>query len=816
MDFIVVDTEGRRELREIAVIDSAGKLIYEAYNNDADNVERGLPSKPLKTILTDFISLTDRQILVFHHAEHDLKVLKRSFKKVNLPWQNFDRVHCTYKLAKQHFPSSIYSLEYLAKKLNLKVDRQYFDRRQAHVARYDALFTHQLYLAIQPKMTPVSTTINPFGSSRVDNPFQTHPDNSSVYHAQYTTLRSIIDDIKHDRNHQSKGAVVIGQPGTGKTHLIMRLAKQRLKLNRLLFVPCPNDANTIKYHTYSCILESLNKIIPGTNFNQLEYFLANTFVGIIKAIANPPLKIKAILNNIDNSPLNLYQILGREGSQIKRDNWDLIEKITSAWWLNKYGAAGYAPEIVKGLVKFCRYSDPAYKQLIKKWLAADELEPEELSKVGLSGWHDEISKEDFSLEAIAVLGRLSLLHEPLIMVFDQLEMLGLEHNRPILLNFGEAIKEIFTRVPHSLIILNLFPNRWQQLQQIFSGAVIDRISQYQVFLEQPTAEEFREILQLKAREEKINLADLFTDREIEQIIARNSSIRAVLNKAAEYFRYKYQNIPLPDTNNAVADPELNSSQILSRLDKLESRHERLEQLLNNIARAFYGFGSSANEVKIAASQGLFRQPNQDNDLQDSVTLPYNPTQTLEEKVRDYLTTQQTTLEQNYSETEILLDEKDVGKLQDIIEAFKKITELETDILPIKRVLPPHRIISNKNICIGFLSSCKGIKFTARIQNFNEYVATKEQIRFILWRDVRSDEINSKTVGGKEINKLKDTDNGDFRKFDRHNRITFELIYKFISDIYNQDLEIDIDIEFEPALEIVANYFQDYWLIEELF
>ena len=274
--------------------------------------------------------------------------------------------------------------------INLKVDRQYFDRRQAHVARYDASFTYQLYLAIQRKMMTVSTTINPFGSSRVDNPFQTHPDNSSVYHTQYTTLKSIIDDIKHDRNHQTKGAVVIGKPGTGKTHLIMRLAKQRLKLNRLLFIPCPNDANTIKYHTYSCILESLNKIIPGTNFNQLEYFLANTFVGIIKAIANPPAKIQAILNNINDSPLNLYQILGREGSQTKRDNWDLIEKITNAWWLNKYGAAGYAPEIIKGIVKFCRYSDPAYKQLIKKWLAADELEPEELTKVGLTGWHNEI------------------------------------------------------------------------------------------------------------------------------------------------------------------------------------------------------------------------------------------------------------------------------------------------------------------------------------------------------------------------------------------------------------------------------------------
>ena len=734
--------------------------------------------------------------MVFHHAEHDLRVLQSSFQRANLDWQGLDRVHCTYKLAKQYFPGSNYSLEYLAKKLNLKVDRQYFDRRQAHVANYDALFTYQLYLAIQQKMSSVSTQINPFGSSRVDNPFQTHPDNDSVYHAQYTALKSIIDDLKHDRNYQSKGAVVIGKPGTGKTHLIMRLAKQRLKINRLLFIPCPNDANTIKYHTYSCILESLNRTIPGTNFNQLEYFIANTFVSIARTVANPPQKIQNVLDNIGN-PLNLYQILGREGSQAKRDNWDLIEKITNAWWLKKYGASGYAPEIIKGIVKFCRYSDPTYKQLIKKWLAADELEPEELSKIGLSNWHDEISKEDFSLEAIAVLGRLSLLDEPLIMVFDQLEMLGLEHNRPIMLNFGEAIKEIFTRVPYSLIIFNLFPNRWQQLQQIFDGSIIDRISQYQVFLKQPTTDEVKAILQLKAQEQGTDLADLFTTQEIEQIIGQNLSIRTVLNQAAEYFRYKYQNIPLPNReSNTVDDPaDSSTSKILSRLDKLESQQNRLEKLLGDIGRAFQVFTVPHEAVTIAAT---------------------NPVSTLEKKVTDHLKTQQTILEQNYNEAEILLDEKDAGKLQDIIEAFKKITELETDVLPIKRVLPPHRIISNKNVCIGFLSSSKGNRFTARIQNFNEFVATKEQIRFILWRDVRSDDIGRKTVGGKEIDKLKNTNNGDFRSFDRHNRIIFELLYKVISDIYNQDLAIDLDTEFEPALTIIANHYPDYWLIEELF
>jgi len=369
LNFIVIDTEGRRELTEIAIINSQGKLIYEAFNRDySEYIYQGRsfkPFKPLRTILEDFKAIAEGKILVFHNAEHDLAVLARSFRQVSLPFPDYRQIYCTYRQAQRVLATSSYSLEYLAKKLNLKVDRQYFNREQAHVARYDAQFTYQLYLTIKRmnSVLPVSdlSQVNPFGSSRVDNPFQTHPDNSNIYHPQYNTLESVIDDIKYDQNHQSKGAVIIGQPGTGKTHLIMRLAKQRLKLNRLLFIPCPNDANTIKYHTYSSILESLNRAIPGTGFNQLEYFLANTFVGIIKSTNTDTQRIQGILAKIQDDPLKLYQILGGEGTQTRRNNWDYVEKFTSDWWFQQYGAVGYAPEIIKGIVKFCRYSDPSYK-----------------------------------------------------------------------------------------------------------------------------------------------------------------------------------------------------------------------------------------------------------------------------------------------------------------------------------------------------------------------------------------------------------------------------------------------------------------------
>ena len=409
------------------------------------------------------------------------------------------------------------------------------------------------------------------------------------------------------------------------------------------------------------------------------------------------------------------------------------------------------------------------------------------------------------------MGILALLHEPLIFVFDQLEMLGLEHNRPILLNFGEAVKEIFTRVPHSLIIFNLFPDRWQQLQQTFDGSIIDRISQYQVWLEPPTEKEIRAILELKAQAVDTDLTNLFTDQELQKIIGSNNSIRRVLNNAAEYFRYKYKNIPLPQ--HPAAATEETSSSIATRLERLESQQQRLEQLLTNIAQAFHGFIDSPPKTEPVNTENTSSSATQ-LDLDLNPTAP-NLKPTLKQKIQNYLSTQQTILEQSYNESEILLDEKDIGKLQDIIAAFSHISELETDMLPSKKVFPPHRVITNKNLCIAFLSSCKGSKFTSRMQNFNQVVAIKEETRFIIWRDIRSDEIKQKTVGNKEINKLNNTTNGEFRTFERDNRITFELLHKLISDIYNQDLDINIETEFKPALKIATEQLKEYWLIQEL-
>ena len=65
----------------------------------------------------------------------------------------------------------------------------------------------------------------------------------------------------------------------------MRLAKELLKVNRLVFIRQPNNSDAIIYHIYSRILESLVEKVPDNNYTQLENLLANSFFKIVKEIS---------------------------------------------------------------------------------------------------------------------------------------------------------------------------------------------------------------------------------------------------------------------------------------------------------------------------------------------------------------------------------------------------------------------------------------------------------------------------------------------------------------------------------------------------
>ena len=441
-------------------------------------------------------------------------------------------------------------------------------------------------------------------------------------------------------------------------------------------------------------------------------------------------------------------------------------------------------------------------------MAAYELEEHEAESVGLDNWQTDISREEFALEAITVFGKLSTLDEPLIIVFDQLESLGLKHNTPILDSFGAAVKEILTHVPNSLIILNLFPDRWSQFKVFFDGSVVDRVSEYIVKLERPCIEQLEKLLSLKAKSVGIELNNLFNSAELNSILSQNS-IRTVLNCAAAYFRYKVNNIPLPTDYQSSVEK-------LS----LESRVKQLEQVISQIINLVQPFISNTIKSEIPLEIARIAIPlTTPLEVGNSTEAPLNQPQVTairvgqlsgEQVISEYLKQKKSELIDSYAKPTIINDADEVGKLAAIAEAFKLHRELEFYPLRLGRSkLPEHFSIktSQRELVIGFLNA-SGTTFTSRIKNFNQLVVNYPKTKFCLTRDERESRITG-AVGLTEIEKLKHSPNGQFLIIEQSERVNFDLIYSMIIDIQEKDLEVDLAM----ALHVLTSCLSDYWLIQ---
>ncbi|MCG9892903.1 MAG: 3'-5' exonuclease, partial [Thermosynechococcaceae cyanobacterium MS004] len=780
--FLVIDTEGRPLLHQIAVVDHTGRLIYEAFtpskagNTNPDYV------KPLSTILHELSALSREQLLIAHNADHDRDVLRYSYASVGLNPPDWKFV-CTYQSARTLFPGmESYGLEYLAKKLEIGTER--FSEYEAHSAAYDAKYTYYLYrrLQLEQNRLRLKQQPNPFSSTRVDSPFQSFTDAHNIYAAEYIRLKSILIEIQQDPNAQSKGVVVIGEAGTGKTHLMMRLAQDVLSTNRVLFVRQPTNAGSVQYHIYSRILESLIQTADDQGHTQLDLLLIRSIRQILRRIPETDQigKDKDILTALEAESL---EKLGGETTEVKRSRWDHIEKRVLEWWAQHHSTAGYRQQILHGILRFCRYTDPKRREIFRHWLSTGELTDDESKTFGLSAWDDNDNREEFSLQATQVFGELSRLDQPLILVFDQLEGLWLEGNRPILLRFGEVLKEIFTHVPNSLIILTLFPDRWNHFKNDFDSSITERVSQYILQLKRPLPEQLTDILNLRLENLDTVVSEVFTNDDLE-IITKQPSIRNALNRANDFYAHRIKDVPLPSWVEAEATyPERSQDVLSQRVDRME---QKLDVLYDLVKTLIQGQISSADAP---AAQAIAK-------LENSENLPSLSNRGYQEKLRAFLESEADALRHRFRQKQIITDDSDIGKLRQICQAFRCVKSLEAGELRLGgRILPVHILLQDQRgtRCIGFLNVSSPQSIRARLGNLNQLVIRHPQTTFMLIRDVQMGSIHTPATFA-ELQRFQNARPSPpykthFQMLDLEKRVEFELVFKLVMDIVNRDLDI---------------------------
>lgn len=777
-NFRVVDTEGNPVLREVAVYDDRGQLILEArVPNEQGNYFTADLVRPLPDLMRELRSVLQGHRVIAHNASHDRAVLDHSFREcgLNAPQLEWE---CTLELAQRLHPTlESYALGPLCDQLD--VGEESFCRDQAHLAAYDARYTYLLYRHLQrdEHCRDLVDAVNPFNSSRVDTPFQRFADDHKVNQAAFQRLSSVLRSVAADPNQQSQGAVLIGEPGSGKTHLVMRLAREVLQNNRLLFVRQPTQSGQVLFHIYTRTLESLVEQVGDCGRSQLDYLLIRSIRRIWlddNSEANRDREIRAAMEAED---LNR---LGQEGSEARRQRWERIEMRLLRWWGEQQGAAGYGRQILQALLRFCRYSDPRRRESCRRWLATGEHEPVDKELDGLSAWNDAQLREEFSLQALRVIGMLCSLDQPLILVFDQLEGLWLEGNRPVLMGFGQVVKELFTHVPHTLILLTLFPDRWQAFQRDFDGSVTDRVGQHLIPLEQPQPDLIEEILDLRLQPLGATARSLFSGHELDGIF-RQPSIRRCLNRAGALYEHRIHGIPLPQEQRSATKETLN----LDRETSVQARIITLENTLEEVLHRLKRLESSTHEAEALIP----------------VPAPVPTPETSSETETDFLRYRDlslATLRERWQKAQIVDGSDDAGKLNQIGLAHEQVLPVKVDSLKLGSKRVPDNVVirmKDRSCCIAFLHVNNANSITARLNNLNQLIMRHRQMHFILMRDQFSSTIRS--AGAMAAMEAFRNGSGDgvnrthWRELNLDRRVDLEFTFQLVTDILNREVEMDL-------------------------
>lgn len=824
MDFRVIDTEGHPVLREVAVIDSHGQLLYEARTSDQEESYYAADLvRPLPDLLGDLRGLLQGHQVVAHNALHDRGVLEASFRSCALNPPHLDWI-CTLDLAQALHPGlDSYALAALCDQLSIGAEP--FCRDAAHLAAYDARYTYLLFRHLQrvQHCRRLIDAPNPFSSSRVDTPFQTFADDRLVNQAAFQRLSAVLKSVAADPNQQSQGAVLLGEPGAGKTHLVMRLAREVLQNNRLLFIRQPTQAGHVLFHIYSRTLESLVERVGDGAHSQLDLLLIRSIRRILAGDGTATNRDREIIAALDAEDLAR---LGQEGSDARRQRWERIEVRLLRWWGDQQGAAGFGRQMLQGLLRFCRYNDPRLRESCRRWLATGEHEPVAQELDGLSPWNEAQLREDFSLQALRVMGLLCSLDQPLILVFDQLEGLWLEGNRSVLMRFGQVVKELFTHVPHALILLTLFPDRWQQFQNDFDGSVTDRVGQHLIPLEQPRTDQIEEIVDLRLQTLGATPRSLFTADELDSIL-RQPSIRSCLNRAGALYEHHVHGVPLQPAGSARPARSLK----IAGEGRLQAWLERLECQLEQIGRRLELLEHPQPPCQ---SSGLSAPPPGKGDPsvakipevipaidRTDAQEPFPSTAVLDSSEADFLRYREAALkalQQRWNVHHIVDETDDAGKLSQICKAHQQILPLEVSALRLgNRRVPENVLIRQRrqSWCVAFLHVNNAQSIQARLRNLNQLVMHHRDINFMLMRDGFASTISS-NHGIKEKEAFRNGV-GDGHKrnhwvpLNHERRVTLEFTYQLVMDMHNGD----VDIPLSDGLRLLANHEPDNWIVRLL-
>jgi Cdc6-like AAA superfamily ATPase len=465
---------------------------------------------------------------------------------------------------------------------------------------------------------------------RVNTPWDQVPDledyNLVAYQRIVRALNGLSRSTVDESGSNTKGILILGDAGTGKTHLLMRVARNLAETNHILFVRKPNNEDAVAQHIWANVVNSLAKSIPAKNSirSQLDDLLAHVFSKVlipqfeqdIQEDKDADQKLRWV-NRLKEDPYNLFSMLG-EGEK-RESNRKSITNRTLKYLQFNHPDVDQA--IARAFITYCFVVREDRKRILLTWLSGQDVDEAEAREMGLQPWVslDESSsdasiqqqREEQALRAVRTVGILSTYYQPLILAFDQLE--GLRGQDRLTNRWGDVVREIFTMAPNFLIITCIFPSLWDEwFSSTLDQSVTDRIAQQKIMLDTFGSQHGLNLLatHLKPSFDKHRLPTNifpFTNEDIANLCTKASSPRSFIQAANQEFQKWLDGSPSQGTREeglvrrTVAQADIDEV-IRSALDRFEGSLRKSFACEMVVEQDFFGRIRTLIETLLASQE----------------------------------------------------------------------------------------------------------------------------------------------------------------------------------------------------------------------
>lgn len=338
----------------------------------------------------------------------------------------------------------------------------------------------------------------------VNTPWEAVPDlpayNAGAYRLIERRLKAMSRRATAGESVPTQGVLVLGEAGTGKTHLLMRVARALSATNPVMFIHKPNNEEAVAQHVWSHLIESLTRHVPGLGAgqSQLDHLLSHVFTAVLVPLLELDVteglnakQKQRWLGQLKESPRNLFEML--ESGPNRQKHLDFLRnKVLSHLRI-------YHPDvdqtIARALMNYCFLANDRDRRAMLTWLMGQQIDESTMRRLGVtplwsepldetaSDIHIRQERERQAIIAIRTIGDLSrYYHKPLILAFDQLE--GLRGERRLTQRWADVVQQVFTVAPNLLVVTCIFPSLWETwFDQELHQAVKDRIAQDQISLD---------------------------------------------------------------------------------------------------------------------------------------------------------------------------------------------------------------------------------------------------------------------------------------------------------------------------------------------